>query len=134
MSMEQEQQACTGPLERSVSALDPERAAFEAAMAKRGYHLPPALYRDGTYHDTCYSAGWDAWQAAICAERKAWMDAVTDEPELPGAMPDAMWDVLRSDRDASAEALRIVVRQTKAGILKRGMRSNVRANRDTEAR
>lgn len=41
-----------------------ERAAFEAAMARKGYHQPPALYRDGTYRDTCYSAGWDAWQAA----------------------------------------------------------------------
>jgi hypothetical protein len=33
-------------------------------MAKKGYHRPPALYNDGTYRDTCYSAGWDAWQAA----------------------------------------------------------------------
>lgn len=66
------------PLDRQVRAPDPERAAFEAAMAKRGYNMPPALYRDGTYRDTCYSAGWDAWQVArqgggqwvVCAERK----------------------------------------------------------------
>jgi hypothetical protein len=41
------------------------REAFEAAMASKGYHQPPALYRDGTYRDTCYAAGWDAWRAAI---------------------------------------------------------------------
>jgi len=62
--------------------------------------------------------------AEVSDERKAWMEAVTDEPELPGEMPDEMWDVLRSDRAAATEALRIIVRQTKGEILTRGMRSN----------
>lgn len=66
-----------------------------------------------------------AWEAGAAAGRKVWMDAVTDEPELPGAMPNAMWDAMRADREAATEAMRIAVRQTKSGILKRGMRSNV---------
>lgn len=65
-----------------------------------------------------------AMRAAMLAERKAWMVAITDEPELPGEMPDEMWEAIRSDRDAATETLRIVVRQTKGGILKRGVRSN----------
>ena len=51
-------------LDRVVRALDSERAAFEAAMARKGYHMPPRLYNDGAYRDTCYSAGWVAWQMA----------------------------------------------------------------------
>lgn len=33
-------------------------------------------------------------------------------PILPGDMPDEMWTILSTDRDAATEALRIVVRQT----------------------
>lgn len=62
-----------------------------------------------------------AWDAATAAERKTWMESVTDEPEFPGAMPDAVWDALRLDRDTATEAMRIAVRQTKSGILKRGL-------------
>lgn len=42
--------------------------------------------------------------------------AVDIEPELTDEMPDEMWAALRDDRDATVEALRIVVRQTKAAI------------------
>ena len=49
-------------------------------------------------------------------ERERCLQAVEDEPELPGDMSDEMWDAIAGDRDAMAEALRIVVRQTKAGI------------------
>ena len=49
-------------------------------------------------------------------ERERCLSAVEAEPELPGDMPYEMWEVLSSDRDAAAEALRIIVRQTKAGI------------------
>ncbi len=45
--------------------------------------------------------------------------AINDEPELPGKMPDEMFEAISGDRDATEEALRICVRQTKAGILKR---------------
>jgi|SRR3990167_1372219 len=54
--------------------------------------------------------------ATIQTERDRCLSAVNAEPELPGEMPDAMWKVLSSDRDAATEALRIIVRQTKAGI------------------
>lgn len=49
-------------------------------------------------------------------ERERCLLAVDDEPELPGDMPDEMWVAIAGDRDAMAEALLIVVRQTKAGI------------------
>lgn len=45
--------------------------------------------------------------------------AISAEPELPGPMPDPMWQAISSDRDAATECLRIVVRETKQGILKR---------------
>lgn len=45
--------------------------------------------------------------------------AVEAEPELPGSMPDEMWNAIAGDRDATEEALRIAVRQTKAGIIER---------------
>ena len=49
---------------------------------------------------------------------------VESEPELPGEMPDEMWDALRGfayrdDREGMIEALRITVRETKKGILER---------------
>lgn len=52
-------------------------------------------------------------------ERERCLKAVEDEPELPGDMPDEMWVAIAGDRDAMAEAMRIVARQTKAGILDR---------------
>ncbi len=55
------------------------------------------------------------------AELAALKQAVLDEPELPGEMPDEMWDAIKGDRDAITEALRIVIRQTKAGILERAI-------------
>lgn len=52
------------------------------------------------------------------------LKAIEDEPELPGDMPDEMWDALRQmayrdDREGMMEALRIAVRQTKEGIRER---------------
>lgn len=52
-------------------------------------------------------------------ERERCLQAVDDEPELPGDMPDEMWEAIVGDRDATAEAMRVVVRQTKAGIRER---------------
>lgn len=49
-------------------------------------------------------------------ERERCLQAVKDEPELPGEMPDAMWNKIAGDRDAITEALRIAVKQTKRGI------------------
>lgn len=52
-------------------------------------------------------------------ERERCLQAVKDEPELPGDMPDEMWATIAGDRDAITEALRVAVRQTKAGIRER---------------
>ena len=41
--------------------------------------------------------------------------AIDDEPELPGDMPDAMWDEFQ-DRERATEALRALVRVTKRNI------------------
>lgn len=43
-------------------------------------------------------------------------EAIDAEPELLGPMPDAMWEAINGDRDATMAAMRIAVRQTKAGI------------------
>lgn len=51
---------------------------------------------------------------AACAH--ALMQAMDAEPEYPDGMPDEMWELISTDRDAAAEAFRIAVRQTKEGI------------------
>lgn len=52
------------------------------------------------------------------------IEAIDAEPELPGEMPEEMWDTLRQfayrdDREGMIEALRILVRLTKQGIKER---------------
>lgn len=43
------------------------------------------------------------------------------EPELPDDMPDEMWEACRSNRDFMQEAMRVVVRITRDGIIDRLM-------------
>lgn len=64
------------------------------------------LVADGDWHHDALAA-------------HALMQAIVDEPELPGGMPEEMWDAICNDRDAATEAFRIVVRQTKEGITTR---------------
>lgn len=45
--------------------------------------------------------------------------AIDQEPEVPGEMPDEMWEAIKGDRDAMTNAIRIAVRQTKEGIRNR---------------
>ena len=45
--------------------------------------------------------------------------AAMAEPELPDEMPDEMWEACRSDRATMQEAMRVVVRLTRDGILGR---------------
>lgn len=45
--------------------------------------------------------------------------AAMAEPELPGEMPDEIWEACKSDRATMQEALRVVVRLTRDGILGR---------------
>lgn len=52
-------------------------------------------------------------------ERDRCLKAVDDEPEVPGTMPDEMWNAIRDDRNAVENAIRIAVHQTKAGIRER---------------
>ena len=83
-----------------------ERAAFEKAMAAEGYELNPRLYRDGTYRESYYAAGWAMWQARAALAQQAatptgWklvqvndkFDALMtalDRAARKGYMPDAM--------------------------------------------
>lgn len=60
-----------------------------------------------------------AYLAGYAEGQKEAVKAIELEPELEGSMPDEMWAVLRSDKDAAENALRIVVKQTKEGILNR---------------
>ncbi len=46
-------------------------------------------------------------------------EVVRSEEELDGDMPEVMFRACRENKDAMAEAMRVVVRQTKAGILTR---------------
>ena len=42
--------------------------------------------------------------------------AIDDEPELPGEMPDEVWEALRSDRATMETVLRGIVQTTKQNI------------------
>lgn len=53
------------------------------------------------------------------AERNRCLKAVDDEPELPGRMPYEMWEAIRDDRDATENAIRLAVQQTKSAIRER---------------
>ena len=47
------------------------------------------------------------------------LKAVADEEELTGSMPSPLWDSIKGSRHAATEAIRAVVRATKAGIAER---------------
>lgn len=47
------------------------------------------------------------------------LKAIDDEPELPGEMPDDVWESLRSDRAMMETVLRGVVQTAKQGIRNR---------------
>lgn len=50
------------------------------------------------------------------------------EPELEGEMPEDMYIALQGDRDACAQALRIIVKQTKKNIINRIMETDKQEN------
>ena len=56
---------------------------------------------------------------AALREVKVLRQAIADEPEYPGDMPDEMWDELRNNRDTMIEALRLTAKLTKEGITAR---------------
>lgn len=65
---------------------------------------------------------------AIERERARCIAAVEAEPEMPGPMPDELWDVIRSGRHVAVDVLRIAVRQTKAGIIARILTPDAKAS------
>lgn len=68
---------------------------------------------------------------ALAAESKVsqMVEAIKSEPELPGEMPDYVWNLIKNDRDLATESLRIAVRRTKAGIL---VRAGISDDKSTE--
>jgi catalase len=72
----------------------------------------PAIYTKGELELFCARAAQAAIEAAL--------QAIEDEPELPGDMPDAMWESLRkADREEMVTAFRVTVQKTKEGIRER---------------
>lgn len=61
-------------------------------------------------------ASADAADAPLRARIERLEAAIADEPDLPGPMPDEMWNAIRGDRDAVERVLRIAVQKTKEGI------------------
>lgn len=50
------------------------------------------------------------------------LQIISDEPEMPGEMPQAFWEdfcSIRHDSEAVADMMRCIVRLTKEGISKR---------------
>lgn len=57
--------------------------------------------------------------SATLRERQRCIASVEAEPELDGPMPDSVWDLINSNKEAAAEVLRAAVRATKNGIISR---------------
>ncbi len=57
--------------------------------------------------------------ASLQLSKERVIKAIDDEPELPGDMPDIIYESVKNDKDALTELLRITVRETKDGIKKR---------------
>lgn len=51
--------------------------------------------------------------------------SIYDEPELPGDMPDEMWNMLNGNRNMTRLALVRVVQETKRGILERATANHI---------
>lgn len=52
--------------------------------------------------------------------RKDAIQCVVDEPELPGEMPEGMWQILqKADKEMMSEAFRIMLQVSKEAIIKR---------------
>ena len=47
------------------------------------------------------------------------LKTIDDEPEYPGKMPDVMFEMVKNDKSAMEELMRITVRLTKLGIKNR---------------
>ena len=47
------------------------------------------------------------------------LQAIADEPDFPGEMPDELWEEIKDNREVATETLRITVRLTKNGITDR---------------
>ena len=47
------------------------------------------------------------------------LKAIDDEPEYPGKMPDVMFEMVKNNKSAMEELMRITVRLTKVGIKNR---------------
>ena len=52
-------------------------------------------------------------------ELKSVIDLIEVEPEVPGPMPDDIWNLISSDRKKAENFFRVLVRNTKTNITKR---------------
>lgn len=91
-----------------------EDTRLQAAATVQAW-LNDCLHKNGYIHDPERHEPSDL----IPSWKKEAVQVVSEEPELPGEMPEEMWETIRNDRDAVTQALKIAVRETKAGIIKR---------------
>lgn len=121
--------SCAMDFHRLTSALTP--FAEQQAVNEAAWEL--LRLKADTNSDRCQElaqAAVDAYKASVKRQTVARSesgrrysedfirDAIDAEPELPGEMPDAMWEAMK-DREYCTEAMRIAVRQTKRGIKER---------------
>jgi hypothetical protein len=95
-----------------------DHKAFEAEARKHGFILD-RLDSSGVYIWFITEQAWIMWNAAAAAERERCAGEVRNEVELPGEMPDEMFEYMTLGRTEMTEALRAVVRATKLSILER---------------
>lgn len=76
------------------------------------------VFKDRTTDNPCTLVIHDGPSERVYTESEVRAAAMA-EPELPGDMPDEMWEACRSDRATMQDAMRVVVRLTRDGILER---------------
>ena len=118
------------PLLRSApaSARSTEHHLTRTNMAKKIEGYAPTgdydvatgiwVFKDRTTDNPCTLVIHDGPSERVYTESEVRAAAMA-EPELPGDMPDEMWEACRSDRATMQEAMRVVVRLTRDGILER---------------
>lgn len=103
--------------QRKLTAAEAALATAQAALKAELDGAKDLRDRFGAKENETFPAFVERLSTALACVT-ALQKAIDDEPELPGEMPDEMWDAIKYDRDAMAEAMREVVRQTKLNLVK----------------
>lgn len=110
--------AAGSPVEQELG-LAPEREAFEAWKLKQGGHYMSRNNAPGSdlngYQDAYTQGQWEAWQAAVAAERERWAKLCTERAQLSWAAADQPHaPEVKMQHEAVAMAMEELARELRA--------------------